>query len=709
MIFLRELTVLLFGSIAFGLPFLFVSSSADMPILPQQAGQQETKPDEFQKVVVPFLRQWCMRCHQGLDAEAGLDLSKFDSQLAVNAELGTWKEIVEALDDQYMPPQDEPQPQAEQIRKLKKWFFRTLKDSGQAAASIPKMRRLNRIEYENTIADLLRIDGTLFTNPARILLSEDYFNPATNSMPRYVLALSHFSYLQRRPSLLTGLPDVPSDPPVEHGFNNDYTTLSCSPLQIERYFEIANGIVNAEEFPRVSGLWESMFLPVADQVSIDQQKRTARERLLLFLQRAFRRPATSEEVDLYFTMFSKELDRTQSHTQAMRSTVTAVLVSPKFLFRQDFSKESFGKTSVDPFAMANRLSYFLWATMPDDHLFQAAREGRLNTRPGLIREVRRMMKHKKIKSLATDFGAQWLKLDSVNSVRPDKDLFPKFYESDKPPPSVSMIIEQLLYFETIMVEDRNIMEFVHSDWGYVNRALMDWYQVNPKQALGFTPARKTFEDFFRIKWSDQHRGGVIASGATFVSTSATARTSPVYRGAWILDVVFNRPPPPPPADVPALEDIDETAVHPVDVRERLQLHRKDPSCAVCHDRIDPLGFALEKYDTVGRWRKTYKGNKAIDATGEIFGEKFNGAFQFKAIIMRNEREFVQGFTEHMLKYALGRQLELSDQEDVDKAVDAVIEQGNNFSAVVEAIVVSDLFRRLPASAKTSAMPQDLEQ
>lgn len=683
------------GLTAFGLPYLFVPTPADKPVSLNQPTHQEIATDEFHKVAGPFLQKWCIRCHQGTEAEAGLDLSEFDSQVAVNGDLEAWEEIMEALDDQYMPPSDEPQPREEQVQKLKEWYFKTLQANDQHSVVVPQMRRLNRVEYENTIADLLRIDALLFTNSSRILLTDDYFNPSTREMPRYVLAMSHFSYIQKRPPLFTGLPNVPSDPPVEHGFSNDYTALSCSPLQIERYFELANGIINAEEFPRHSGLWDSMFLPATGDIAPDQQKQTARQRLNIFLQRAFRRPVTSEEVDLYSRLFNQELDRTRSHTQAMSAAVTAILVSPAFLFRQDFSEDSFDESNVDPYAMANRLSYFLWASMPDDQLFQSAREGRLNTPSGIVREVRRMMKHKKIKSLAADFGTQWLKIASVNSVRPDKDLFPEFYYTKQFPPSVSMMVEQLLYFETILVEDRNIMEFVHSDWGYVNRPLMDWYRLNPKKVLGFTPDPRAFEDFFRIKWPNLHKGGVITSGATMVSTSATARTSPVYRGAWILDVIFNRPPPSPPADVPALEDIDKMAERPVNVRERLQMHREDQNCAVCHDRIDPLGFALEKFDTIGRFRKTYEKDQPIDATGTIFGEPFEGPARFKAVIMRNEREFVQGFTEHMLKYALGRQLELTDEKEVAKVVDAVMQRGNNFSAVVEEIVTSDLFRAPP--------------
>ena len=508
-------------------------------------------PDDFQSSVTPFLKTYCLSCHSGEDAEAGLDLARFDSQAKVDADLETWRSILEAVDDQYMPPADAQQPTGRQIERLKDWYAKTLQTLGADGTRVPNMRRLNQVEYENTLGDLLQIDGEMFTSQSRIVLVDDYFEPAAGRMPRHVLAMSHFSYIQKRPPLFAGLPDVPSDPPVEHGFSNDHTALSFSPLQAERYIELASSIVNAETFPRLSGIWASMFLPGPRDTLPEQQKQTARDRLQVFLSRAFRRPATPAEVDRYSHLFAQQLDRTYSHEQAMKETVIAVLVSPSFLFRQDFSANSFDDDRVNDYALASRLSYFLWASMPDDALFQAAREGRLSTPTGILLEVRRMMGDKKIKSLATDFGMQWLKLASVNSARPDRDLFPEYYHSKVYTPGVSMMIEQLLYFETIMIEDRNIMEFIDSDWAYLNRNLMDWYQQDPKQVLGYTPDPDMWEDFFRIRWSNKHKGGIISSGATLISTSATTRTSPVYRGAWILDVIFNRPPPAPPADVPA--------------------------------------------------------------------------------------------------------------------------------------------------------------
>jgi hypothetical protein len=650
---------------------------------------------DFVKIALNFLENHCLQCHTGETPEADFDLAPLLKIDSPESHIDVWEQVIQAVDDQYMPPSDRTQPTTEEVRALKGWFTHTLQSAGAFRTTIPRMRRLNQTEYENTVRDLLRMDGEIFANPSQILLVDDYFDPASKTMPRHVLAMSHFSYIQRRPPLLPGVPEVPTDPAVEHGFNNDHTALSFSPLQTERYFELAVAIVHSENFPRLSGVWEPLFLPRPQDQTIEQQIETARRRLKWFLQRAFRRPVSPQEIDRYSNLFIKKLEQTNSHADAMRATVTAILVSPSFLFRQDFSVESFNEHAVDPYAMASRLSYFLWASMPDDQLFQAAREGQLATRAGLIRQVRRMLKDKKVKSLATDFGMQWLKLAGVNSARPDPKLFPEYYYTRVHTPGVAMMIEQLLYFETILVEDRNIMEFVDSDWGFVNRTLMDWYNLEPQKVLGYTPDRTMWEDFFRIQWKDPQRGGVISSGATLISTSATTRTSPVYRGAWLLDVMLNRPPPPPPAAVPALEDTQSLTEKPLNVRQRLERHREDPTCAVCHDRIDPIGFALENFDAIGRIRYKYPNGIRIDAKGTIFGQSFDGIVEFKSVLMRNEREFVQGFTEQMLKYALGRRLELADEFLAQKIVDNVMDRGKNFSVVVEEIVLSDLFRMPP--------------
>ena len=657
---------------------------------------QEVVTDEFQTVALPFLQKHCLQCHTGDEAENDLDLSIFSTQEQVNANLSVWEQVIEAIDDQYMPPSDETQPDAQETRSLKSWYIKTLVNTGQVQPTVPAMRRLNRTEYQNTICDLLRMSRRVFIDSSEIVLNRDYFEPATGNMAEHVLVMPYFNYLSKQPPVLKGLPEVPTDPPVEHGYSNNHQALSFSPLQAERYIELANLILNSNEFPYTSRLWDSLF--VAPEIATTQPQfvESAKSRLAAFLPRAFRRPVTPQELQRYVDLFQDQIQQAP-YTEAMKTTVTAILVSPSFLFRRDFSADSFDQQQVDSFALASRLSYFLWASMPDDALFQAAREGRLSNATGLRNEVRRMMKDKKIKSLATDFGMQWLQVSSVASARPDRKLYPSYYQFRLQPPGVAMMVEQLLLFETIMVENRNIDEFIQAEWTYVNRQLMDWYGLDVVKAIGFEHDTTITEDFFRVRWPNRHRGGAITSGATLLGTSATTRSSPVYRGAWVLDVIFNRPPPPPPADVPALEDVPQQGEQPLNVRDRLARHRQDINCAVCHDRIDSAGFALELFDAIGRTRKTYRDGNPVDTAGQLFGKPFVGAAKFKAAILKNERAFTQGFTEHMLKYALGRKLEITDQVEIETVVDKIIKDGKRFSTVVEEVVLSDLFRRPPVT------------
>ncbi len=656
----------------------------------EPAGQVLSSPDEFSEQVQPFLKKYCFECHSGDDAEAGIDFSQFETQADVLDEQETWETAVEAIENDYMPPDKATQPARDEVIAVKDWFKRTVIRDAELATTPGVMRRLNRTEYENTVRDLLRLKVDVFDNPARITITDDYFQPATRRMPRYVLAMSHQTYGRRKPAELPGISELPVDPPVAHGFSNDQSALSFSPVYLEASLAIADSLVSDANFPRQSRLWNSLFVLDAESTTAEQIA-TARKRFESFLRRAFRRPATETEIERYTGLFERELGA-GNFTTAMQSVVTAVLASPSFLFRRDHVDTGATGAGVDPYAMASRLSYFLWASMPDDELFQAAAEDRLRTDADLDYQVRRMMADRRVKSLATDFGMQWLKVARLYSARPDKDLFPNWYLVDGDSPGISMAIEQLLLFETILVEDRSILEFVQADYAYLNRPLMDWYFVNPAEALGYTPPQDAYEDFFRIKWPNLHRGGAITSGAMLVSTSATTRTSPVYRGAWVLEVIFNRPPPPPPPEVPALEAVEVPGHSPKNVRERLEQHRLNPTCAVCHDRIDPLGFALEKFDPLGRFRPDYGQNVPIDATGNLYGEEFDGAARFKNVILRQKERFVIGFVEHVAQYALGRQLRASDQEEIERIASRVADRDYRFSAVIREIVLSDLFR-----------------
>ena len=656
--------------------------------------------DMFQQKVRPFLKTYCLECHSGADGEGEIDLAKFGGQADVDHDLETWSQVLHQLEDGSMPPEDAKQPGKREIHEIKTWILSSLESGASSNQPLGRLRRLNRVEYENTIRDLFRLTRLCFNNPARIVQTNDYFQAATGRMPRYVLAVSYFYNSHRRHSDLPGVSNLPVDPPVEHGFANDQEALSLSPLLMENYLEIATSMLDNTEFAQISDLWDPMF-KAPDSATQEQKIQQGHEQIELFLPRAFRRPVNADEVVRYQQLFDVELAESDSYTEAMKTTASAVLVSPSFLFRDEFllapgSRRSAHERELDRnYAMANRLSYFLWGSMPDDQLFQAARERRLTKPKYLARQVDRMMDDSKIKSLSTDFGMQWLKVQKAASALPDKTRFPDYYKDMEtmPPPAVSMMIEQLLFFEAVMVENRSIEEFIASDFAFLNRQLMDWYQVKPQAVLGYSPPFENFEDFFRIKWPNNHRGGVISSGAMLISTATTTRTSPVYRGAWILDVIFNSPPPPAPADVPPLEPAERQGLIKLNVRDKLAQHREDPACASCHDRIDPMGFALESFDAVGRWRNKYETGDKIDSSGEINGEKFEGAARFKNVILRDKSRFARAFIEHTMKYALGRQLHYSDIPVIQRMTEQVIKQDCRFRTVIKQVVLSEPFQR----------------
>ena len=441
-----------------------------------------------------------------------------------------------------------------------------------------------------------------------------------------------------------------------------------------------------------------------------EQIKQASEQVAIFLPRAFRRPVSQAELARYDKLFKSELSETKSYTESMKTTVSAILVSPHFLFRREFqaAQDTDADGMEQNFANASRLSYFLWGSMPDDILFQAAREKRLIKDSDLTRQVDRMMDDKRIKSLSTDFGMQWLKMKKVASVLPDGRKFPDYYRRLVPPPAISMMIEQMLLFETIMVENRSVVEFVTADFGYVNRQLMDWYQLDPKKALGYSPKLEEFEDFFRVKWRNLHQGGIM-SGAMLISTSTTTRTSPVYRGAWVLDVLFNSPPPPAPPDIPELQEAGTEKKVFINVRKKLEEHRANAACATCHDLIDPMGFAFEKYDAVGRWRKTYETGDLIEPTGTYNGFDYNGVAMFKVAVTRDKTRFVSAFIEHTMKYALGRQLHYSDQPEIRRMTENVLRKDARFRAVIKEVVLSEMFRQPLTRIGGRSQAQDMNR
>ena len=424
--------------------------------------------------------------------------------------------------------------------------------------------------------------------------------------------------------------------------------------------------------PGQDGSW---VLAGDDAATGDQEARSALKR---FASRAYRRPANREEVDYLFERYRRAAAAGAGWDKALASAIKAALVSPEFLFRIE-QGDAQAERELDEYELASRLSYFLWLSMPDDRLFDLAAAGRLANQEVLRAEIRRMLADPKADAFLGTFPAQWLGYRVLgSSVKPDDVEFPEF----TPALSQAMHAEATSFFSELVRDDRSLLELIDADYAYLNEALARHYGVDG--VVG--------PDIRRVNLRDSPRGGVLGMGAVLTATSLPVRTSPIVRGKWALETLLGEELPPPPANVGELE-IPSEEEEPKSLRELYAQHRQDPACASCHDRVDPIGFGLENFDAIGRWR-TEEGGKPIDATGVLpGGESFDGPTGLKSVLLRDQERFARTVSDAMLRFALGRQLRYYDEPALRSITERVIESDYRAAALIEAIVMSDPFRK----------------
>jgi hypothetical protein len=328
--------------------------------------------------------------------------------------------------------------------------------------------------------------------------------------------------------------------------------------------------------------------------------------------------------------------------------------------------------------------------MPDEELLRLADEGKLREGEVLEAQARRMLRHRHSKELGEQFGMQWMGLTAIRSAMPFPDRYGEFYRLKYL--SEAMQLEALLLFETILIEDRSLLDFLDPGFTWMNSTLIGFYELDIE---GAEPSSIFWQ---RYELPDKRRGGVLTLGGTMLATSLAARTSPVKRGQWVLDALLGAPPPPPPDNV---EQLDETAAaaESLSLRERLERHRSDPSCASCHRRMDGIGFGLENFDAIGAWRDDENG-KPIDAAGKLAdGASFDGVVELKRLLVTQRRdEFLRCLTEKMMTFALGRKLEYADDPAVAQIVEQLAQDEYRFSSLVVGIVRSEPFRHAKSVA-----------
>ena len=594
--------------------------------------------EAFHTTVLPIVKEYCIDCHGKRDPEGDVSFQDLRSPSQVLENREIWEKAFKQLGVGGMPPTDEEdRPTRAEQMALVEWLD------------------LKLFHCDCDVVDdvgretIHRLNRTEYTNTVRDLLGVN----------------------------TDVADDFPSDD-VAYGFSNIGGVLSLPPLLLEKYVDASEKIAATAILTEPLDKRKQRFPDTA-----------AREVLDRLLPRAFRRSVSRAEVDRYVGLVELAVQQNDSFERGVQVAVQAMLVSPHFLFRVEHDPQPNNPKaqhkSTD-FELASRLSYFLWSTMPDDELFRLAREGKLHQREVLDRQITRMLKDPRADALVDNFVSQWLNLGNLVEVTPDPKIFPEF----TPELRGDMIRETKLFASTIFREDRSILDFLDADFTFVNERLAQHYGIEDVKG----------EEMRRVSLLGKQRVGVLTHASILTLTSNPNRTSLVRRGNWIVNNVLGLKLPEPPSNVPSLEDGAKKS-GASSLREQLALHRAKPACASCHNTLDPLGFGMENFDAIGRWREKAEG-KRVEAGGTMpSGESFSGPVELVNILKKRQRRFADLVTRKMLTYALGRGLEIPDSCTVDDLVADLQENDFRFTVLVRGIVHSRpfLMRRGDAGGK----------
>ena len=584
-----------------------------------------------------FLQQYCQACHQGESAAGGFRSEDFQEIKSFRTHPGEWTQLTARVANSEMPPVGVPGPPLEEREAFLQWAETNWREQACAADIAPAnslLRRLNRDEYAATIRDLFDL---------QIDVSES----------------------------------LPVDGAGGEGFDNAAETLFLSPLHSEKYLQVAKFVLDAagKEFKSRQKIFIARPGPELTE------KQAAQQILSAFLPRAFRRPVDDDAVESYVEQFERARKFGQDFEPAILFALRSALLSPRFLFHVEPAE---GDRSLTQYAIASRLSYFLWGGMPDELLFDIAAAGKLDDPEVLKKLIPRMLRNPRSLAFAERFVEQWLRTREIQGDKaPDAELYPKYYTDEELRSDIGL--QPVFFFREVFEENLPLTTFLDSDHTILTSTLVKHFGM-PK-----IEDANTKDPRWIALPAGSNRGGLLGMPAVLAVSSHPYRTSPVLRGAWILDSILGAPAPPPPPDVPPLEE-NASGAAPKSVRERLEQHRANAVCASCHDRIDPLGFALENYDVIGAWRDADAG-KPVDASAKLAdGTPVEGPAGLKEALLARQEDFLRNLTKRMLGYALGRGLTPADACTVETIVDRVQEADGSAWTLIQEIAVSDPFR-----------------
>ena len=758
----------------------------------------------FEQVVQPFVQTNCAVCHNDKLKTAGLSLTEHRGTESMLRDRDLWEKVVRRVRAGEMPPKGMPRPNPEAIETVTGWIENQFAIADRTTPADPghlTAHRLNRVEYDNTVRDLLAVrfkaaadfpaddSGFGFDNIGDVLsvspvLMEKYLNAATRIANRAIPpeALPKPTRIRYSPEHSPNDDGMELENRFEFPAEGDYDLRVAvagrkEPFRIHLLMD-GNEIKVADVLVEKDGtrsyeinlhvpygehtLKATMEprTPSAEEVATAERLKAAEEaayqkaiaahpedRKEIALQRAisnpptyidtleargpyhavapplpesyhrifacghlpghhtvscartnlarlarlaYRRPVTPNEVNRLTTLVASAQKDGMTFEQAMRIGLEAILVSPNFLFRIERDPKPDDPSAIHPvndFELASRLSYFLWSSMPDEVLLQAAGQHRLHDQAVLTAQVKRMLQDPKSDALIDNFFGQWLELRNLDSIRPDPDEFPQFNAQLRR----AMHTETQMFVQSVMRNDSSILDFIDGKYTFVNERLAKFYGIPDVSG----------NEFRRVSLDGSERSGVLTQASVLTVTSYPTRTSPVLRGKWILENVLNTPPPPPP---PGVGSIDAKAGATAGtMRQQMERHRADPMCAGCHTRMDPLGFAMENYNAIGQWR-THDAGQIIDSSGSLPGGKpFKGSAELKDILMGNRDTFAECLAEKVMIYALGRGLEGYDRRALKQITSNLAASDYRFSALVSGIVNSVPFQMGRADAAASSV------
>ncbi len=598
--------------------------------------------------------RYCNKCHNADAFKGDVNLEQDKDLKMVLDHRDTWLKVGDQLEFGAMPPENSRQPSAHEAELMSQFIdtmVRKIECNDLIRPGKPISRRLNRYEYQNTINALSgwKVDWSERISPDPIAYGFDNIGE--------VMALSD-TQLQQFDDLATEI--------IDRAFDNPTSLKVDSPLH-QLIFE------SNTEFAT---------LPV------DQADALASSRIEQFASIAFRRPLTPEQSTGLTSVYLQARRMEETPRDALAHTIHAILISPRFLFRIEKSQPDIDEPYlVDKYDLISRLSFFLWASAPDSKLMQYAATHDLDSfeEVGQLAEI--MIADERVRhGLVDRFFLQWLRLADLESHTVDTEIFADFDNSliGDMKQEVSETILQTIQ------NDGTVNDLLSSDSVYVTSRLAKFYGLQSQ----FSESQQQSTSNLRVRKIDagnSGRGGLLTSAAVLLATADPNRTNVPRRGNYVAGVFFGDPPPPPPPGVPELEAESESGKS-LTLREKLEQHRANPECASCHAKMDPIGFALENFDAVGRWR-THDNGKLIDASGELVtGESFNDTAEFKQIVLDKSPQITNQLVKQMLTYALGRGLSYTDECTINSVLEAYKENDQHLSAIVNAIVTSDVFR-----------------